>query len=268
MLCRGWSGSLLTLQAFGHATVHSSTRWSDQTVTTAARGGTPRDGYNRRDRASTTLDDRSRKLLEAIGHERTVGRGDLLAAEGKPCPQIFIVMSGMVELAKALPDGRRQILGFRCPGEVVFLSRRGGPAGVTLQALAPSTVVQVSADALWRHISAHPEIGGRLLDLACQEIAAIQDHVLELGRKSAMERVASFFLELNRRAAGGAIELQVKRIDIADYLGLKTETVSRVLAQLKARKIVALPRRRRAVVLDLPALERLAQGGRAAVAPQ
>ena len=106
----------------------------------------------------------------------------------------------------------------------------------------------------------------RLIDMAARALAAAREQMLLLGRKTARERLASFLLAQGRQAiAFGAppervIRLPMSRTDIADYLGLTVETVSRALAQFRTEGVVVSRTRSKLFIHDVPALERMAQG--------
>lgn len=234
----------------------------------------PRDGSGdgglalRRAAFGPDLDPKSQEVLERASRPVRVRSGEVLVAEGAAAPRLLMVAEGLLELSRTLPDGRRQIMGFRFPGEIATLCSEKAPAAITVRALLPGTVTEFDAETVWAHARADPGFACALIDLACAEVLEAREHVMVLGRKKAVERVASFVLDLYWRSAHAAgdqqaVELGMKRLDIADYLGLKTETVSRALAWLKAHGILMLRNRRRAEILDLPALERVAVGASA-----
>jgi CRP/FNR family transcriptional regulator len=152
----------------------------------------------------------------------------------------------MVRLYKLLPDGRRQIVGFLLPGDLVGLSA-GDAYAHSAEAITPVEVCRFSRRRLDGLLDEFPAMHRRLLGIAASELGAAQAQMVLLGRKTARERIASFLLTLERRAAavGLATEplhLAMTRTDIGDYLGLTIETVSRTFSQLKAEGAIALPR--------------------------
>lgn len=235
------------------------------------RSAPPRGGWGRGRLAlrhaafGPKLDPRSRELLERASRRVRVGSGEVLVAAGAAAPRLLTVVEGLLELSRTLPDGRRQIMAFRFPGEFVTLCGDTAPREVTVRALLPGTVSEIDPKAFWAHARADPGFARALIDVACAEVLEAREQIMILGRKKAVERVASFVLDLYWRGAPAAgdrqaVELRMKRLDIADYLGLKTETVSRALAWLKSHGILTLKNRRRAEILDLAALERVAAG--------
>lgn len=116
-----------------------------------------------------------------------------------------------------------------------------------------------------RDAQGHADLGHRLLEIATAELVNMQEHQLLLGRKSAIEKLASFLLTLARRAGDGreqepSFKLPMTRTDIADYLGLTIETVSRNMTRLKISNIIDLPQTTVVQVRDMDKLEELAEG--------
>jgi CRP/FNR family transcriptional regulator len=193
-----------------------------------------------------------------IGSEQTV------FYEGDRADYLFNVTLGTVRLYKLLPDGRRQITGFLYPGD--FL----GLAVGDLYAYTAETVGDVHLcrfprarlEALMQEI---PRLEKRLLGMASNELIQAQDQMLLLGRKTAQEKIASFLLMLSKRAvkrgeAESPIELAMGRADIADFLGLTTETVSRTFTQLKTSGVIRLLENSRVALKDTAALQSFADG--------
>lgn len=176
-------------------------------------------------------DEGVRRFAEAA--TRTdVGARALVFAEGDDRRELFSVVEGVVKLYKSLPDGRQQVLGFAMPGSV--LGMEPGPAmGHSAAAVTPVRVCRVDRRRFDRLLEAFPPMERRLRQVACAELEAARDHLLTLGQKTAQERVATFLLNLLRGRTGpaaGWVFLPMLRSDIADHLGLRLETVSRVLS--------------------------------------
>jgi CRP/FNR family transcriptional regulator, anaerobic regulatory protein len=189
--------------------------------------------------------------------------GEILAREGRPSAHVIAVIDGMVMSYKELPVSRRQVTRFHFPGDLIALSGSAPCADVTIEAITPVLVCRFRRDALRRSCSGHPGLADRLLDLGADETTAGREHMLLLGRKSALEKVASFLVELACRASregvvAAEIALPMARGDIADYLGLTVETVSRRFTRLKVAEIVDFPTMNRVVLRDWPALSALA----------
>lgn len=157
--------------------------------------------------------------------------------EGEQAGFLYSIAGGSVKLYKLLPDGRRQITAFLFPGEFFGLALDGGYA-YTAEALTPVVLCRFPRRKLDLVLENAPRIEKRLLGLAINELAAAHEQMLLLGRKTAREKVATFLMMLSRRAErrglpATPIALPMGRTDIADYLGLTIETVSRTLTQFK-----------------------------------
>lgn len=183
--------------------------------------------------------------------------------EGDEAEYIYEVLSGVVCCYSMLPDGRRQVLSFSFPGDLLGLAqsefhRYSG------ETLSPVRIRRIPKAALLRIASERPELGRKLLQFATSTLAVMQDHFVMLGRKSAIEKVASFLLDLARRGQGedaqsAQFNLPMTRTDIADYLGLTLETVSRSLTKLKIAGAIVLPQPQKVVVPDISRLESYAE---------
>jgi CRP/FNR family transcriptional regulator len=148
----------------------------------------------------------------------------------------------MVRASKALPDGRRQITGFLYPGD--FLGIAVHKAYVySAEAITVVALCRFSRAQLRALFDDFPKLEIHLLSLSANELATAQDQMLLLGRKSAKERVASFLLMLAQRAeshgeTGRLLDLPMNRMDIADYLGLSMETVSRTFSTFREEELI------------------------------
>jgi CRP/FNR family nitrogen fixation transcriptional regulator len=161
-----------------------------------------------------------------------------------------------VRTYRILSDGRRQIGGFYLAGEVFALGV-GANHAMSADAIADSTVMVVKRSTLNAIADRDPAIGRELLRLTAQELRRVQDRILLLI-KSAQERVAGFLLEMaDRVVADEVIDLPMSRQDIADYLGLTIETVSRTLTAFERSTMIALPTSRRIVLRNRAALNRI-----------
>lgn len=177
--------------------------------------------------------------------------------EDEPADYLYKVVSGAVRTYKLLDDGRRQIGGFYLPGDIFGLEA-GTEHRFTAEAISDSTILVIKRSALVTLAERQNELARALWALTARELAHVQNLMLTLGRKTAQERVASFLLEMASRSPNReAIELPMSRQDIADYLGLTIETVSRTLTQLENAAAIALPSSRRIVLRNPGALQRL-----------
>jgi CRP/FNR family nitrogen fixation transcriptional regulator len=177
--------------------------------------------------------------------------------EGEPADYFYKVVRGAVRTYKLLNDGRRQISAFHLAGDIFGLEA-GQEHRFTADAIADSTVLVIKRSTLMALATRDSEIAACLWAQATGDLLRAQDHMLLLGRKNAHERVASFLLEMAERSAGPqTVELPMSRQDIADYLGLTIETVSRTLTLLENELAIELPTSRRILLRDPAALRRL-----------
>lgn len=185
--------------------------------------------------------------------------------EGDAASRVFMVTRGALKLYTLLADGRRQVTGFMFPGDFLGISVDEEYA-FTVESLAESELWWFSRRAFDQFISEHPQVERELYRLAAHELAEAQRQMVVLGRKSAAERLASFFLSLlsrTERASGireSAFNLPMTRLDIADYLGLTKETVSRMLAHLRSLGLIRLQAQNRVEVLDRDGLAAMGRG--------
>jgi CRP/FNR family transcriptional regulator/CRP/FNR family nitrogen fixation transcriptional regulator len=172
--------------------------------------------------------------INLIGTAHGYGRDQQIFSEGEAATYVYKVISGAVRSLRLLADGRRQITDFYLPGDV-FGVERGGEHGCAAETLG-ETVLIVARRSVF---AADPDFVARLWGHALGELRRSQDQVLTLGRRSAAERVASFLLDLaDRLDTGDQLTLPMTRQDIADYLGLTIETVSRSFSQLQADGLI------------------------------
>jgi CRP-like cAMP-binding protein len=183
-------------------------------------------------------------------------RNSEIFGENEPADYVYRVISGSVRTYKILNDGRRQVGGFYLAGDIFGLEFAEEHT-FSAEAVSDAKVVVVKRSAVSTLSSRDPAIGGELFALTGRELRRAQDHVLLLV-KSAQERVASFLLEMAERAgSGNTVELPMSRQDIADYLGLTIETVSRTLTGLESAAAIEVPTSRWIVLRNRPALARL-----------
>jgi CRP/FNR family transcriptional regulator len=202
--------------------------------------------------------------LDAIADRASLHAGEPLVREGEPSTDVFNITSGSMRIYKLLPDGRRQITGFLFAGDFIGLAS-GETYAFSAEAIEDATLCRFRKSEYWALIRARPALERALLERATHEIAAAQNQMLLLGRKSARERVASFLVDLpardpTRPTQGGVVNVPMTRSEIADYLGLTIETVSRELTKLKTAGIVT-PLTLHVLRVDQPAaLKAIAEG--------
>ncbi len=182
--------------------------------------------------------------------------------DGDEASHVYEVRDGIVCAYRILPDGERHIISFYYPGDMIGNCSLGTYA-YSAQALTPVRVRRIPRSVLERSMAQRPELAQRFLRLAAIELAATRDHLLCLAAKSAEAKLAAFLLALSRRNAEQGespdeIRVPMTRLDIADYLGLTIETVSRTLSKFKRNGIIDLPRATLVQLKDADRLARLA----------
>ena len=191
------------------------------------------------------------------GLARSFGKDEEIYGEGDSATWVFKVISGVVRSCKILSDGRRQIDAFHVAGDI-FGIERGTTYRFSAEAVGPATVQALRRCNLEALATSDTALARQVVATALLNLERAQQHMILLGRKSATEKVATFLLEMADRVHVDAIELSMSRGDIADYLGLTIETVSRTLTQLERDGVIAVPTVRRNIVLrNKAALRRL-----------
>ena len=183
--------------------------------------------------------------------------------EGDEVDWLYQVNSGVLRLTRLLEDGRRQVIAFGYPGDIVGFPSEGR-YHCDCDALTDTRLQPYRRSALETG-DGDPALHRALLQAALREISAMQDHFMMLGRKSAAERVASFLCVLSARVGqqlgtSTQVVLPMSRADIADFLGLTTETVSRALTQLRKAEIIAIENNHTVIFLRPNALLNLSRG--------
>jgi CRP-like cAMP-binding protein len=194
--------------------------------------------------------------LQLMGATMSYPRNTEIFGENEPADYVYKIVSGSVRTYNILSDGRRQIGGFYMPGDIFGIEFDGEHSSAA-EAISDAKVLVVKRSALDALAGRDASVARELYALTARELRRVQDRILLLI-KSAQERVAGFLLEMAKRAAGGnAIELPMSRQDIADYLGLTIETVSRTLTSLETAAAIDVPTSRRIVLRNRLALSRM-----------
>jgi CRP/FNR family transcriptional regulator, nitrogen fixation regulation protein len=194
--------------------------------------------------------------MHLMGATLSYPRNAEIFGENEPADYLYKVVSGSVRTYKILSDGRRQIGGFYLPGDIFGL-QFAEEHSLSAEAVTDAKVLVVKLSALNSLAGRDAAVARQLFALTSRELRRMQDRILLLI-KSAQERVASFLLEMAARLpAGNAIELPMSRQDIADYLGLTIETVSRTLTSLESAAAIEVPTSRRIVLRNRSALIRM-----------
>jgi CRP/FNR family nitrogen fixation transcriptional regulator len=196
-------------------------------------------------------------------NEFTYNKGTEIYGEKEPAEYVYQVKTGAVRSYKLLTDGRRQIGAFHLVGDIFGLEN-GNVHRFTAEAVVNTTVRLIKRQSLEAVAESDAVVTRNLLSMTTSNLEHAENHMLLLGRKTSLERVAAFLIEMDARlTATGVVALPMSRQDIADYLGLALETVSRALSRLQRagvlnfighnRREIVLRDRLRLASFDLPA---------------
>jgi len=195
--------------------------------------------------------------LAATGCSVQFAQDREIYGEGDKAAVFFKVVEGVVRTCKFLSDGRRQIDAFHVAGDV-FGFEAGAEYHLSAEAVCNCKLTSHRRRGLEELAATDLALSQQLFSYAMRGMTRAQDHSLLLGRRSAVEKVAAFLLEWARHAAGcQTITLAMTRQDIADYLGLTIETVSRTLSQLERDAVIEIPTARQIRLKNLAALHSL-----------
>jgi CRP/FNR family transcriptional regulator len=190
---------------------------------------------------------------------------DTLFNEGDGAAYLFSPLNGAVKTYKLMADGRRQITGFFFRGDLFGFSPNG-LYGYTAEAITGVSLCRFPVAKLEGIYPTAPTLVREVLRRSMVKLTHFHEHTLLLGRKSAPEKLASFLLSLSQRAVergdtASPVMIPMGRADVADYLGLTIETVSRTLTKFKASGLLELPNPSTVALRDPGALRRIADGG-------
>jgi CRP/FNR family nitrogen fixation transcriptional regulator len=195
-------------------------------------------------------------IIDSMGAPMTFRRNAEIYGENEPADYLYKLASGAVRTSKLRSDGRRQIGAFYLPGDVFGLEN-GEMHRFSAEAITDSKVLVIKRSAITALAARDNHVARELWSVTSRELERVQEHLTVLV-KSAEERVVGFLLELAKRAPGATqVQLPMSRQDIADYLGLTIETVSRTLTRLEGLSAIALPSARCVVLRDQATLGRL-----------
>jgi CRP/FNR family nitrogen fixation transcriptional regulator len=197
------------------------------------------------------------ETLAMIGATMQYDRNMEIYGEEEPAEYFYQVVTGAVRTYKVLSDGRRQIGAFHLPGDLFGLEA-GETHSFSAEAVCNATVRLAKRSVVVAMAARDSGVAADLWAATARSLRWAQEHMLLLGRKTAEERVATFLLNMALASPSReTIELPMSRQDIADYLGLTIETVSRTLTHLESMAAIALPSSRRVVLRDRGSLQRL-----------
>jgi CRP/FNR family transcriptional regulator, anaerobic regulatory protein len=184
--------------------------------------------------------------------------------EGDPAGRVFTLIDGFAKLTRLLPDGKQQVVGFRFAGDVIgYTTLKTYPFDAEL--LTDARLCRLDRGQLDGLLRRYPKLERRMLDLCVQELTATQEQLVTVGRRSAEARVAAFLISLvdasrRRGQPRQVLEMPMTRADIADFLGLTLETVSRSLTAFRKRGWIREPVHHRVELLNVPAITAMAEG--------
>ena len=212
-------------------------------------------------RAAVQRDYRTRSsAIERMGRPTSFARNMQIYRQTEPADYVYKLISGTVRTCRLFIDGRRQIAAFYLPGDFLGLER-GEEHVFSAEAVTDVRLLAIDRSAMVLRAKGDNDVARQLWTLMRRELQIAQDHV-GLLIKTAPERVASFLLEMaGRIQSRDEVELPMSRQDIADYLCLTIETVSRTLTQLENASVIALPCSKRIVLRNRSSLKRLVEGG-------
>lgn len=205
-------------------------------------------------------------LLESHSRVFDLRKGTCLFTQGDRAAYVYNVIEGCLRLINEFPDGRRQVLGFPMPGDCFGITHMQA-YDYGASALTHCRICRIPEDAFRSLLLDLPPVNQALHVRDEELLHAARTHAMALGRGTAVERVAGFLLErLGHPAAGKSVEvvLPMHRGDIADYLGLTLETVSRTFTALRRRTLIELCPHGVVKILDRAVLERIADPSAAA----
>ena len=195
--------------------------------------------------------------LNLLGEARRYADGSELFQQDAPATSVYRIVAGVVRTSRLAEDGRRQIGDFHFAGELLGLEEAEVHA-FAAEALGACEIVVIRRTVLEREAAVDLEVANALRLSAGARLRKMQRHLIQIGRKSAIERVAAVLSQFARHADDEIVDLPMSRQDIADYLGLTIETVSRMISQLQASKVIRLTALRQVRICDPHALRQLA----------
>jgi CRP/FNR family transcriptional regulator len=220
--------------------------------------GHPCEGCEVRDKAVCgVLDCTDLATFKNLGRTVNLSPGQVLFHEGDPVSRVFTLTRGTLKLYNLLADGRRHVSGFVYPGGFLGISMDEEHV-FSAEALDDAQLCWFPRNRFDGFVDRHSPMERELYRMAAQELASAQQQMVLLGRKSASERLASFLVMLSGKSANSLVRLPMSRSDIADYLGLTKETISRVLSTFRSDRLIRLRAIDEIEILDHQGLEDVA----------
>jgi CRP/FNR family transcriptional regulator, anaerobic regulatory protein len=191
-----------------------------------------------------TLDQAELRELDHLGRHVHFTSRETVFAQEELTTSFYNLVEGVIRLYKLLPDGRRQIVGFALPGDFMGMANSIRHS-FSADAIRPVAVCQISRTSFTRFVKDKPHLLRRINELTVRELSQAKEHMVLLGRRSAEEKVATFLVGWRDRLAeltgpSTMVSLPMGRQDIADYLGLTIETVSRTFTRLERDRVIEI----------------------------
>ena len=204
------------------------------------------------------------ELLSSQSRRASLRRGESISSEVLLIWPIMAITSGVLSLQHLLEDGRKTIAALFMPGDIVDMRGMASHQRGQLIALGKTGICRLAPDefeaVIDQNIGAHKVAWNSLREQTYRAM----DHAADLAKKQALEKLASFIFECRRRQTDrktrDRVHIPVRRIDLADYLGMQPETVSRAFKEMQAKRIIALEGISNLKILDFPTLRRIANG--------
>ena len=209
------------------------------------------------------VDDECLSRLQALARHARFAPGTTVFEQDEEAYRIYIITRGVVRLYRDVESGKRQITGFLGPGDLLGGIRRRTAAHCTAETITEVEVCGFERAAFAALLQAYPDLCFTLLVTAMDEIEAQFDHLVLIGRKQVPERLAAFLLMLSRRWKFASedpnlVLLPMPRSDIADHLGVTSETISRIFTRFKNEGLIEVPTMKSVIIKNLPRLQALA----------
>ena len=184
------------------------------------------------------------RQLEQLGHRFQYQPNEPVFTQEEIAASCYNLLEGVMRLYKLLPDGRRQIVGFALPGDFLGISVNGRH-GISADAVGPVVVCRFDKRSFGRFVEDRPNLLRRINEFVARDLTEAQEQMVLLGRRSAEEKVATFLVKWRDRLAQigpltAMTPLPMSRLDIADYLGLTIETVSRTFTKLERDGVIEI----------------------------
>jgi|TARA_B100002003_G_scaffold19151_1_gene15859 CRP/FNR family transcriptional regulator len=207
------------------------------------------------------LDDSDIHQLERISKDRIISRNKTVFMQGEQTSNFYNIKRGSLKIYKLSSDGRKQIVGFLFPGDFVGMSPEENYS-YNAETLEETTLCTFSRMVLENFFVQHPHVERKILNIVNHELSVAQDQIFLLGKYTAKERLLQFFLNLSKQRnklgwVDNPLRLSMSRSDIANYLGLTIETISRAITELKTERLIRMIGTQNIFLQDKDAIHKL-----------